>query len=44
MNQPELFDIVELLVDLPKQITDVVKDLATARQKKVFKFARFLQS
>ena len=102
MNQPELFDIVELLVDLPEdelragvegtivecygddayevefsdsdgetlalctlspkqfiivwqaktkswlslpeQITNVVKNLDTARQKEVFKFARSLQS
>ena len=101
MNQHELFDVVELLVDLPEdefqagvrgtivecydndayevefsdsngetlalctlspeqfvivwqaktkswlslseQITDVVKDLDTARQKEVFKFARSLQ-
>lgn len=102
MKQPELFDIVELLVNLPEnelqvgvqgtivecykndayeiefsnsagetialctlsseqfvvvwqaktkswlslseQITDVVKNLDTARQKEVFKFARSLQS
>ena len=102
MNQPELFDIVELLIDLPKdklqlgmqgtivecygdnayevefsdsngetlalctlspeqfivvwqaktkswlslpeQITDVVINLDTARQKEVFKFARSLQT
>lgn len=101
MNQPELFDIVELLIDLPEdelsagaqgtivecygndtyevefsnsdgetlalctlspeqfmivwqaktkswlslpeQITDVVTNLDTARQKEVFKFARSLQ-
>ena len=45
---PEQFVIVwqaktKSWLSLPEQITDVVKDLDTARQKEVFKFARSLQ-
>jgi len=34
----------ESWLSLPEQITDVVKNLDTARQKEIFKFARSLQS
>ena len=46
---PEQFIIVwqaetKSWLSLPEQITDVVKNLDTASQKEVFKFARSLQS